>query len=168
MSNSLMVLFKKEQLWANHSRRSLKNLRPWANCSCRTLKRATWLICLWFTLSLANKIVFFTMFLKFLTAFPLFMPKSKSFPWLLDPFVFFKERRERFALFQERIAMLLHLRSQKRATYLLDNPKSQRPTLVWFLSGFIEDKNTFWIAGQSEHYIRIRSYYHLLVGWTIG
>ena len=75
----------KERLWESHSRRSKKKsdmsdlLMIQAN---RSQKRA-----------IRSKKFIFLCFWQFFTAFPLFMPKSKSIPLL-----FFIERRERFAL----------------------------------------------------------------------
>ena len=91
MCNLLLSLFTKEQ--------------PWANCSCCSVKRATWVIRPCFKrIAFKNErfaqknLFFFIFFLQFFTAFPLFMPKSESLPSLFAQSLFFKELQERFAL----------------------------------------------------------------------
>ena len=72
----------------------LKKEQPWANSPRHYLQKSD------VSDSLEKK-EFFLCFWQF---FPFFMPKSELLPFLFARSLFFKEQRERFAFFQERIA----------------------------------------------------------------
>ena len=80
----------KERLLAIQSSRSKKKERPWANRSRGSLKKSD-------MSDYLKKIRCFHLVFQFSTAFPIFMPKSKSLPSLFAPLLLLKERRERFA-----------------------------------------------------------------------
>ena len=114
MSDSLLLLFKKEQPWANRSCRFLKN----SDCERIALDFFLKKRCQWFAHDSSksisknegfawNNFYFLYVFDRFSMLFPLLMPKSKLLPWLFAPLLFFKERREWFTIIWEEIALLL-------------------------------------------------------------
>ena len=98
MNDSLSLLLKKLQLWANRSRRFLQKSderellfsKAWREWFINFLEQITLL--LFWTKKPSIPLKMFVAFNMFLTGFPIFMPKSEALPSLFAPLLFWKER----------------------------------------------------------------------------
>ena len=100
MSDSLRLLFTKEQQRAIQSGRFLQKSNRERLAQVALYKRAMWANHAWFEGIACKKDRFagkIHMFHMFLTVFPFFMPKSESLPSLFPHTLFFKEQLEWFA-----------------------------------------------------------------------
>ena len=149
MSDSLSSLFKKEPPWANRSRRVFTKEQPGENRSRRSIKKyvSDSLVIRSFALKIrairSKKLVLFTMFFTFFTAFPLLCPIANRFrpslftkerPWENHSRRCLKKKERPWSIrFQEQIA-ILRFRSQKRAIGSKIQPCREISSKIFHLS----------------------------------
>ena len=107
---------------------------------------------------LSKKLLIFICFWQFFTAFPFFIPKSKSLSLLFTQLLFFKERQEWFTLFK---------RVTVSESLLLLCTKERQEWFAFFQEGitlWLTKKE--WFAGKTEEQIPNPDFFLFLM-WEI-